>query len=74
VAGGDSAHGGFVAVRCTEAKAVAQGLEARGIVADARGERVRICPDCLTRDEELRQAAAAVGELLRSFQMLGRVP
>jgi kynureninase len=41
-------------------------LERDGIVCDARGEWLRLCPDCLTRDSELRRAALSLAEALRA--------
>jgi len=66
-AGGDADHGAFcildmhdrgegAAVRC------AQALHADGVIGDARGPWLRLCPDILTTDEELQRAAAVVGE------------
>jgi kynureninase len=36
-----------------------------GIVCDARGEWLRLSPDCLTRDEELQHATATLDKLVR---------
>jgi kynureninase len=65
VRGGDENHGGFLAIRLENAVEVEARLEREGIVCDARGEWLRLCPDCLTRDEELREAAEALGRLVR---------
>jgi kynureninase len=62
--GGDTGHGAFLAVRLNDAAEVAENLSLRGIITDARGEWLRLCPDCLTRDEELRTAAQALNEVL----------
>lgn len=64
VVGGDSYHGAFLAIRLAAATQLPSLLEAEGIICDARGEWLRLCPDCLTRDEELRHAAAALGRIL----------
>jgi kynureninase len=66
--GGDDDHGAFLAIRIENAKDFARKMEEEGIVCDARGEWLRLCPDCLTRDAELRGAAKAVGRLLRRSQ------
>ncbi len=66
-AGGDADHGAFcildmhdrgddAAVRC------AQALQADGVLGDARGPWLRLCPDILTTDEELQRAAAIVAK------------
>ncbi|MBV8674469.1 MAG: aminotransferase class V-fold PLP-dependent enzyme [Acidobacteriaceae bacterium] len=62
--GGDSGHGAFLAIRLPNATQLPPLLDAQGIVTDARGEWLRLCPDCLTRDEELRRAASVLGNLL----------
>ena len=62
--GGDSDHGAFLAIEIADATAVAARLAERGIIADARGSWLRLCPDCLTRDEELRAAASTLGKVL----------
>jgi kynureninase len=63
--GGDESHGAFLAIRCKMANQIATRLEREGIHCDARGEWLRFCPDCLTREEELHNAAATLGRLVR---------
>lgn len=63
--GGDAGHGAFLTVRNADATTLASRLAERGIIADARGDRLRMAPDCLTRDDELRRAARTLGQLLR---------
>ncbi len=58
--GGTNDRGAFVVVRRREARAWADALERRGIVTDARGEWLRLCPDVLTTEEELRRAVTLV--------------
>ena len=65
IVGGDANHGAFLAIRLAAAAQLPPLLQAEGIICDARGEWLRLCPDCLTRDEELRRAAAALGKILR---------
>jgi kynureninase len=65
VKGGDEDHGAFLAIRLARAMEFPARLEREGIVCDARGQWLRLCPDCLTRDEELRCAAVTLGRLLR---------
>jgi len=64
--GGDEGHGAFIAIQLEDAMRFPALLERERIVCDARGEWLRLCPDCLTRDEELRFAAAALGRLVRA--------
>ncbi len=63
--GGTADRGAFVVVRSQTASAWAGALEARGIVTDARGEWLRMCPDVLTTEGELTTAAGAVAEIAR---------
>ncbi|WP_158748433.1 aminotransferase class V-fold PLP-dependent enzyme [Acidobacterium sp. S8] len=63
--GGDDDHGAFLAIPLEGAADIAAKLAERGVIADARGDWLRLCPDCLTRDEELRAASSALGELLK---------
>ncbi len=57
-------HGAFITVTHPKADKLAQGLAARGIVADARGDRLRLCPDILNTESELAQVAEELGSLL----------
>lgn len=66
VTGGDEGHAAFLSIRLPQAMEIPKLLEKQGIVCDARGEWLRLCPDCLTRNEELRRAARALGEALRA--------
>jgi kynureninase len=66
VKGGDEGHGAFLAIRLAKAMEFPAQLEGEGIICDARGQWLRLCPDCLTRAEDLRRAAAALGKLLRA--------
>jgi kynureninase len=63
--GGSEDRGAFVALRHREARAWATALERRGIVADARGEWLRLCPDVLSTQAELERAAVALVEIGR---------
>jgi len=55
--GGTRDRGAFVVVRHREARAWAEALASRGIITDARGEWLRLCPDVLTTEAELDRAA-----------------
>jgi hypothetical protein len=52
------------AIRFVMANQISTRLERYGIHCDARGEWLRFCPDCLTREEELHNAAATLGRLV----------
>jgi kynureninase len=58
--GGTEDRGAFVVVRHPAAREFADALASRGIVTDARGHWLRLCPDILTTESELERAA---GEL-----------
>ncbi|MGB0125628.1 MAG: aminotransferase class V-fold PLP-dependent enzyme [Silvibacterium sp.] len=64
VFGGDERHGAFLSIRLKNAMEIPERLEREEISCDARGEWLRICPDCLTRDEELRRAAKTLGSVV----------
>jgi kynureninase len=64
VKGGDEDHGAFLAVHLMNAMEFPAKLEQEGIICDARGQWLRLGPDCLTRDEDLRRVATALGRLL----------
>jgi kynureninase len=62
--GGDVDHGAFLAVRLDNAAGIAARLAERGVITDARGPWLRLCPDCLTQDKELRTAASVLAKVL----------
>jgi kynureninase len=57
-------HGAFLTVTHPEAARLAEALECRGVKCDARGDRLRLCPDILNSEAELTQAAEQLGALL----------
>lgn len=61
--GGTADHGAFVVVRHRDARAWSAALKARDIVTDARGEWLRLCPDVLTTDDDLRIATVALADV-----------
>jgi kynureninase len=67
VLGADDEHGAFLVVRHTKAALLAEALREQQIMVNARGECLRLCPDCLTRQAELLQAAAALGKLMHEI-------
>jgi kynureninase len=69
VTGGDERHGAFLTVHSKDAMKLPAPLEREGVACDARGEVLRICPDCLTRDEEMRRAAEILGRVLHGVSV-----
>ena len=65
--GGDDDHGAFLSVRHTNASNLAKKLAEKSVITDARGEWLRLGPDCLTREEELRTAASALHRSLEQM-------
>jgi len=64
--GGTEDRGAFVVLRHPRAGAIADALAARGIVTDARGEWLRLCPDVLTTRAELEHAARELALVVRA--------
>jgi kynureninase len=63
--GGSEDRGAFVVVRRSDAHAWVETLMAHGIVTDARGEWLRLCPDVLTTEAELKRAVEVVGAAVK---------
>jgi kynureninase len=59
-------YGAFVSIVHPDAGRLAQAVATQGVTTDARGDRLRMCPDILNSDEELLKAAAVIGEVLKS--------
>jgi len=64
-AGGSEDRGAFVTVVDVRAETWARQLQAAGVIADARGRFLRLCPDVLTRDAELVAAAQRLAGIAR---------
>ncbi|MEO8486139.1 MAG: aminotransferase class V-fold PLP-dependent enzyme [Betaproteobacteria bacterium] len=62
--GGTEDRGAFVVVKLDAASGVADRLREVGIVADARGECLRLCPDVLTTAQDLDVAARRIGAVV----------
>ncbi len=60
----DERRAGFVAIRSAGAQTLVTALRARGVLADARGDVLRLGPAPYLRDDQLRDALATLGELL----------
>ncbi|MGH8706387.1 MAG: aminotransferase class V-fold PLP-dependent enzyme [Burkholderiales bacterium] len=63
--GAGEEHGAFLTVRNENAAGHAARLAERGVKTDARGDRLRLCPDILNAEAELATAARELGVLLR---------
>jgi kynureninase len=63
--GGTEDRGAFVVVRDARAGEWSAALRARGIITDARGPWLRMCPDVLTTRTELARAAEALAQIAR---------
>jgi kynureninase len=61
--GGSDDRGAFVVVADDRAEAWATQLGAAGVIGDARGRYLRLCPDILTTDEDLVRAAGALAAI-----------
>ena len=61
--GGSDDRGAFVVVADDKAENWATQLDAAGVIVDARGRSLRLCPDILTTDEDLVRAAGALGAI-----------
>jgi kynureninase len=53
-------HAAFVTLKHREAARIAKELEEKGIKTDARGEFLRLCPDILNGEDDLRRAVEAL--------------
>ena len=67
--GGHAGYGAFCVVSFASGAQGAAGrcadlLKARGLVCDARGPWLRLCPDILTSDDKLQRAAAIVADVV----------
>jgi kynureninase len=61
--GGSDDRGAFVVVADDRAEAWATQLGAGGVIVDARGRCLRLCPDILTTGEDLVRAAGALAAI-----------
>ena len=63
--GGTEDRGAFVVVETADAARWCDALASRGVITDARGPWLRLCPDIVTTDDELVRAAGALREIAR---------
>jgi kynureninase len=61
----DEQRAGFLAIRSPRAGELSRKLRARGVLTDFRGDVLRLGPAPYLSDTQLRDAAAALGEILR---------
>ena len=61
----EARRGGFLAIRMADAATTVRRLRDRGVYADSRGALLRLGPAPYLRDDQLRDAIAALGEVLR---------
>jgi kynureninase len=66
VTGGDERHGAFLTIHLKNAMEIPALLEREGVACDARGDVLRLCPDCLTREDEMRRAAETLDRILHA--------
>jgi kynureninase len=59
-------RGGFLAIRALRARELAARLHERGVFVDARGDVLRMGPAPYLRDDQLTDAVAALGEVIRA--------
>jgi kynureninase len=64
--GADEQHGGFLTVEHPEAPSLVQTLEQRGVITDARGRWLRLSPDYLTTDSQMREAASTLATCIHA--------
>lgn len=61
--GGDETHGAFLTLTHTDARAIVNILHQRGVHTDARPNTIRLGPDLLSTDADLRHAATMIAEV-----------
>jgi kynureninase len=66
--GADDDHGAFLTVEDAQASSLVTALENVGVTTDSRGRWLRMSPDYLTGDEDLRAAASLLGAAWRDRQ------
>ncbi|MGA8172788.1 MAG: aminotransferase class V-fold PLP-dependent enzyme [Methylocystis sp.] len=61
----DRPHGAFLTVKAPRSKELVARLREHGVVADARGDLLRLCPDIINSSDELIEASKRIGRELR---------
>jgi kynureninase len=62
--GAGDEHGAFLTIADDDTPRLVAGLARHHIVVDARGDKLRLCPDILNTESELAQVAEELGALL----------
>jgi kynureninase len=62
--GADEEHGGFLTIEDADAASLAKSLQQRGVITDARGRWLRLSPDYLTTDTQMRETTVILAGLL----------
>ena len=63
----DDRRGGFLALRSPNAAALVRALRERGVMADARGDILRLGPAPYLDDGQLEQGATVLGDVVKTF-------
>ena len=66
--------GGFLVLRSPRAGEICRGLRERGVLADVRGDALRLGPAPYLSDEQLRSAMAALAETVTALTRATPVP
>ena len=61
----DDRRGGFLAIRTAGAKTIVRDLRMRGVSIDSRRDILRVGPAPYLRDDQLRDAVSALGDVLK---------
>ena len=63
----DRPHGAFLTVKAPRSKNLVARLREHGVIADARADLLRLCPDIINSSDELIEASKSIGRALRSL-------
>ncbi len=63
----DRPHGAFLTVKAPRSKNLVARLREHGVIADARADLLRLCPDIVNSSDELMKSSKRIGRALRSL-------
>lgn len=63
----DRPHGAFLTVKAPRSKNLVARLREHGVIADARADLLRLCPDIINSSDELMESSKRIGRALRSL-------